>query len=105
MNNFRTYYEEQIVEETECKRPCRYNKYFNVHKLVHRLVGEDMNENKIAIKFENKMLVRNETLVISGETFIAEMGGALGLFLGFSFTMIVNWFEYLIDMIKKHFVK
>ena len=82
------------MERTGCKKPCRFNKYFKVHKLVKKLVG---NKRSIKIKFENVMIVRNETLMVSTRNLIADMGGAMGLFLGFSFMMIVDWFEFFFD--------
>ena len=52
-----------------------------------------------------KMTVKTETLFYPLRSFIAEVGGALGLFLGFSFVMVVDGLETFILFIKHSICK
>ena len=45
---------------------------------------------------------RKEELVYPFVSFVAEFGGSLGLFLGFSFNMFWEVFEYLYLIVKKY---
>ena len=76
-----------IIELTECKKPCRYNKYqivgnehtttFNSSAFVFSLVASS-----------NDTLVETETLIFPWTSLVAEFGGTLSLFLGVSFMTI-----------------
>ena len=50
----------------------------------------------------NVLTVMEEEYVYPFDSFIAEFGGALGLFLGFSFLMIWDLIQFGIESIKKH---
>ena len=45
----------------------------------------------------SKVLVSEETLVFSGLSLFAELGGALGLFIGFS---LLGLYEHLVDLFR-----
>ena len=49
--------------------------------------------------------VKKEILVFPFRSFISEFGGALGLFLGFSFIMIWDAIETLLMFLKQYFMK
>ena len=87
------------MSSTACLKPCRYTQY--------RLPAEPK-----ALSFLNTSLVsmvlarstvnkRTEVLVYPLESLVAEFGGALGMFLGFSFFMIWDWVELLLNSALK----
>ena len=49
----------------------------------------------------NVLTVMEEQYVYPMDSFIAEVGGALGLFLGFSFLMIWDLIQFVIAAVKK----
>ena len=56
-----------------------------------------------SLSFSTDVLtVMEEDYVYPLDSFIAEFGGALGLFLGFSFLMIWDLIQFGIESIKKH---
>ena len=50
----------------------------------------------------NVLTVMEEEYVYPLDSFIAEIGGALGLFLGFSFMMIWDFIQFAIESLIKH---
>ena len=74
-----------IVRHTGCLTPCRYTQY-NLAKDPIRIKDDNMSLNIILSSTD--ILTRTEKKIYSGVSFVAEFGGALGLFLGFSFLMI-----------------
>ena len=96
-----------IEKLTGCKKPCKFNKYFKVYRYT---APNDEMEKRGEIWFElilasSEMIVKTETLLYPLRSFIAEAGGALGLFLGFSFVMIVDGFEKMILLTKNYIEK
>jgi hypothetical protein len=76
---------ENIQRLTGCQLPCHYNEY----QVVDRPVNFDMLNQTIKLVLASKsVLVKTEDLVYPFSSFLAEFGGALGLFLGFSFIMV-----------------
>ena len=76
---------ENIQRLTGCQLPCNYNEY----QVVDRPVNFDMlNQNIKLVLASKSVLVKTEELVYPFSSFLAEFGGALGLFLGFSFIMV-----------------
>ena len=64
------------------------------------LTGED--QAMFSISFSTNVLtVMEEQYVYPMDSFIAEVGGALGLFLGFSFLMIWDLIQFVIAAVKK----
>ena len=51
------------------------------------------------------MSVKTETLMFPVRSLVADIGGTLGLFLGFSFVMIWDLIEAFIIFVKHHFSK
>ena len=55
------------------------------------------NETKVAITMASKTITRkNEVRMYPIESFISEFGGALGLFLGFSFLMVWDFLKVIL---------
>jgi hypothetical protein len=75
----------EIVKYTECLLPCHYTEY-KVAKEPLKL--KELKFGLNIIQSSTDILSRTEELIYDTQSFVAEFGGALGLFLGFSFIMI-----------------
>ena len=83
-----------MINTTSCHPPCRYRHY--------QVYGEDMKGLMagygVGIVFlSTEFTLEEEAYVYPFISFVAEFGGALGLFLGFSFLMV--W-EFLYALFK-----
>ena len=77
-----------IVKLTGCSRPCHYKEY--------KLVGEDEMPgytSRIWIFAKEDVLIEKELTSYSELSLLGEFGGALGMFLGFSFLMVLDLIE------------
>ena len=75
----------ELSEITGCQVPCQYMDY----KIVDSMVDRPTSMSQIKMLFaSDEITVETEEFVYDLVSFIAECGGALGLFLGFSFFMI-----------------
>ena len=74
----------EIPKHTGCPLPCQYFEY----KLADTAYKVGETPMLMLIQTSSRVIVRTEELVYPLSSFIAEFGGALGLFLGFSFMMI-----------------
>ena len=91
----------ELEKITKCTRPCQYN----VYKLVEDKM-ESFIENATALHLglgSKNVLKRREILIYTFTSFIAEFGGALGLFVGFSFLMLWNYMEQAIKILMHKF--
>ena len=86
---------EDVITVTGCPRPCRYTRY--------TLPAEPkdisyFNASLVSLVLASATVTkRTEVLMYPLETLVAETGGALGMFLGFSFMMFWNWLEHLLN--------
>ena len=88
-----------LVNYTNCPLPCSYKEYKLVDNPIIGKQGGD--ECSLEIRFASRaVLVEKEEKTYSFESLVAECGGFLGLFLGFSFLTV--W-DCLIEMMN--FVK
>ena len=96
-------YDLQSVEEkTNCKRPCTYN-VFSLANNVQQL--RTPNFTKVLLLLEsNTILEKKQAYVYPWTSLVAEFGGTLGLFVGFSFLMIWDFFDEVVSKIRA-FVK
>ena len=83
-----------IVKQTGCIKPCKYNKY--------KLLGDPKTASYITDKFlfslwavSNNTWVETEELIYPLSSLVAEFGGTLGLFLGFSFMTIWDSLQFV----------
>ena len=84
--------ESNLLEITGCSLPCRYKEY----KIVDTLIGLDGMGYGFSLLFAKTEIVEEkEVLVYEFISFVAEFGGALGLFLGFSFVSSWEFLEVL----------
>ena len=86
---------EHILEKTKCKKPCFYKKY--------KLIGDKQTSSFTSDYFflglwsaSNNTFVETEVLIYPWTSLVAEFGGTLGLFLGFSFVTLWNGMERLL---------
>ena len=95
----------ELEELTGCKRNCRFRNYYKFHELqITEKEMDDRNEIWLDIVLSQSMLkIKTETLMFPPRSLIADIGGTLGLFLGFSFVMIWDGFEAIIIFLKHHF--
>ena len=87
-----------VVNNTGCLTPCSYTEY--------KLAAEPLkNVNKhpgLRLMLANSIVRRNrEGLACPWVSFVAEFGGSLGLFLGFSFNMLWDGVEFLSYFLSK----
>ena len=71
-----------------CLLPCHYKEYQAFEAPLH--LGDD-HRMLMLVRTNDYVLVKTDHLVYSFSSFLAEFGGALGLFLGFSFIMVWDW--------------
>ena len=74
----------EIENQTGCMLPCRYKEYTVVDEPL--TIGRD--QMITLIRATKTVLIRTEVLVYPFSSFLAEFGGALGLFVGFSFMIL-----------------
>ena len=89
---------ERIHEETGCQPPCKYTEF----SVPMNPLGSsfDINFTTLQISFSKSSIIqRKELLVYPLTSFVAEFGGTLGLFLGFSFLALWDLLEKLIKFI------
>ena len=95
--------EGDIVELTKCEIPCNYVEYSLLKTKVMTFETEKDKE-KIALGIiyaTKEATVKQETYLYPFESFIAEFGGALGMFLGFSFIILWDIIEWVLISAKK----
>ena len=92
----------KISKLTGCLKPCKFKRYNLVHKLEVGSTDPDPEVSTFILwAVTNSTLVEKEQLVYPLSTLVAEFGGTLGLFVGFSF--LDAWEEILkmVHVIKK----
>ena len=78
-----TWEKQSIVNLTGCYPPCRYTEYRMKYDMKRTTIPG------IVLRLsESKVKSKTEKVIYPVESFISEVGGAMGLFLGFSFIMI-----------------
>ena len=90
--------EAQLIKWTGCSLPCSYSEF----KLVGNPKVVDNNVFGFQLSFaKTEALEEREALVYEFVSFVSEGGGALGLFLGFSFVSGWEVFEIFIAAVYK----
>ena len=87
-----------IKNITGCKTPCTYFEYLDCGKKVWRSDVEPDFQLGFAISFAStEVTVKEEVLIYPITSFLAEVGGSLGMFLGFSLLMVWDVFSSVIE--------
>ena len=84
-----------------CKKPCNYQEY--------KIVGDKAPTSWTKKGFltfsllavDNNIYVETEALLYPGTSLVAEIGGTLGLFIGFSFMILWDAIVRGVNLIKK----
>ena len=97
----------ELYDLTGCPKNCKYYTYTMLKE--YALSDKEMSEKKeiwleLILAGQN-INVKKEILIFPLRSFISEFGGALGLFLGFSFIMIWDAIETLLMFLKQYFMK
>ena len=94
----------ETTEYTGCLLPCQYKEFSLVGSPV-RGFGSKL-DLSFGIMFGSGTIeVAREEKIYPLSSFIAEFGGCLGMFLGFSFLMVVNFLQENLLNIKQKLVK
>ena len=87
----------KITKLTGCWKPCQYSKYEIFRKIDSNV--DTKGERSIELILATSHAVeQSEVLLYPAVSFVSEFGGALGLFLGFSFVMVLDAFEIVFTM-------
>ena len=91
-----------IIQETGCFPPCTYREYQAVGApLKIKQQDENITEFQLGFYFGSTDLkTEKEIHVYPLMSFISELGGSLGLFVGFSFIAIFDYLEFILIMFK-----
>ena len=89
-----------IVKQTKCLTPCQYNEYkFASKPDTYQTNGYQL----VILKFpDNEVTIETEVELYSFISLVSDIGGALGLFLGFSFVMVWDEAEGVIRKMRKY---
>ena len=87
----------EIVDKTECLIPCKFQEIKQIGDPLN-FVGSEKSPDPDSFTLGLRIISTNiktetETLVYPFLSLIAEIGGTLGLFLGFSFLMVWDWVD------------
>ena len=85
-----------LVNYTGCSLPCTYAEY---RLITEPVKFKEANQRLKLIWLSSNALERTEQLLYPIESFVSEFGGALGLFLGFSFLNIWDFIVYFLTFI------
>ena len=83
----------EFSDKTGCLKPCHYKRYILLGG--HKMKSDDYKFSLLAVSSTTR--VENEKLIYPMSSLVAEFGGTLSLFLGFSFISL--WDN--IDILKK----
>ena len=91
---------ENLVDKTGCLPPCRFAQY----TLSAQPLKFKENYTKVFIKFSSSNAnKRTEILLFPPESLFSELGGALGLLLGFSVLMVWDTLENFMKYVKRSY--
>ena len=94
----------KIVKETGCQRPCIYNEYKFVNLNKKESNYKTFPDDQVSVclwPVSPYTQVEEDVLVLPFQSLLAEFGGALGLFLGFSFMTIWDGVMEVLPVLRK----
>ena len=92
----------EIGIETGCHRPCLYRTYHQFGEITEMNFSHQDQTTLSLILSSSEVTRRRENFVYPLISFISEVGGALGLFLGFSFLSLWDLIQFLFSLAYKH---
>ena len=87
---------------TNCLKPCKYKEY----AFIGELAGSTFKSEHFTFSLwavSRETTIKTEHLIYPLSALVAEFGGTLGLFLGFSFMTL--WDKFILMKAFSHFVK
>ena len=92
----------RIISSTGCKKPCHYTEY-NLVKKDPTQVFENQTDFGFFIHLfpDDDILIKKEVESYSGVSLLADIGGSLGMFLGFSFITLWDVFGSFLHKLKQ----
>jgi hypothetical protein len=95
---------EAITKKTGCISPCKFKEY--KFALDPDRFDMKLNFTLLEVDFaDDKVIIEKEVEGYSFISLVSDIGGALGLFLGFSFVMVWDGVEEIIKKIGKYLIK
>ena len=91
----------EIGRETGCHRPCLYRTYQQFQEISERNFSPGDQTTLSIILSRSEVTSRRENFVYPLISFISEVGGAMGLFLGFSFLSLWDLSQFLVCLAYK----
>ena len=92
---------DEIGSETGCYRPCLYRTYQQFEEITEKNFSPGDQTTLSIILASSEVTTRRENFVYPLISFISEVGGALGLFLGFSFLSLWDLIQFLFCLAYK----
>ena len=96
----------EVTEQTGCLPPCHYTAYSLPETCTRHNYTRDHHRHNTAVSLipgRKKITKRTEVMMYPLESLVAEFGGGLGLFLGFSFMEVWGLVERVIRFITKRY--
>ena len=98
---FAVYELREVLNLTGCKIPCQYREIKAVDTPTPIKTGTLDEAMGFALTLvTTDIRVETEALVYNFTSLVSNVGGSLGLFLGFSFYMLWDWLLYVFKMCK-----
>ena len=86
MDDLSFMFPDELENVTRCRRPCQYYVY-NLAEPIQE--GDSPNSTQVSFSLASKDIIsKKEVYLYSFSSLVAEFGGSLGLFVGFSFLML-----------------
>ena len=97
MVEFRELELEKTSNRTGCLKPCTY---INYSQRTVQVLPMKNSSNLFLRMAESKISFKKELWVYDEISLVSEIGGALGLFVGFSFLNVADLLTYIYDAFK-----
>ena len=83
-----------------CKIPCKYREYILDEKTEYRF-NDNKGEQTVWITLSTpEVVIKQEKQIYEATSLVGDIGGSLGLFLGFSLLMVWDWLQNAVEIIK-----
>ena len=89
----------EIAEYFGCNFPCRYKEFVLVKEIKVLKKHAGIKQVRLALSTE-EIIVKEEKPYYEINSLVGDIGGSLGLFLGFSFWMFMDWVLFVVNAIN-----